>query len=557
MRFFICTCLFLSVFQSVYSQSSLVSEERVKSLLSMADFYYTAENYDKALELGKQAMDMTGKIFGNNSYEYASSAFTLAQYYYSKGRHNSTISQTTANLCFKNAIKNLKINMNIINDSLMSGFDKLESVEKYELWQKVCPLYDRLFPCYVACCQNDSTISDLYNSVLFSKGITWRNYREATKGNWRMILKKLRTDDVAIEFISPVDLDVENITFYALILNSKDNAPHMVKLFDILQLQELLKKANSSFEKDHAIGKLIWGTLEEELKGYKNIYFSATHVFHNIPIEYLPIDEKSFYFDKYNFRRVTSTMELISNNRPEYKTAVLYGGLDYESDPHVHNDNGKTRSGLEPLPDTDVEVKDISKLLLNKGLKCDIYTGLQGTETSFKQLSNQSINILHLSTHGNYIRDHVSSKYIVAGALSNSYLALSGANKRLYDSSTDEKNDGIITALDISRMNFNSLDLVCLSACESALGAYSDDDGIIGLQKGFKMAGANTILMSINKVDDEATRIMMVEFYRNLMSGKTKHQSLTDAQHYLRSVESGKYDDPKYWASFIMLDGLN
>ena len=181
MSFFICTCLFLSVFQSVCSQSSLVSEERVKSLLSMADFYYTAENYDKAIELGEQAIDMTGKIFGNTSYEYASSAFTLAQYYYSKGRHNSTISQTTANLCFKNAIKNLKFNMDIINDSLMSGFDKLEPVEKYELWQKVCPLYDRLFPCYVACCQNDSTISDLYNSVLFSKGITWRNYREAER----------------------------------------------------------------------------------------------------------------------------------------------------------------------------------------------------------------------------------------------------------------------------------------------------------------------------------------------------------------------------------------
>ncbi len=71
------------------------------------------------------------------------------------------------------------------------------------------------------------------------------------------------------------------------------------------------------------------------------------------------------------------------------------------------------------------------------------------------------------------------------------------------------------------------------------------------------MAGANTILMSLYKVDDEATKIFMVEFYKNLMSGKTKHQSLKDAQKYLRSVENGKYDDPKYWASFIMLDGLN
>ena len=115
----------------------------------------------------------------------------------------------------------------------------------------------------------------------------------------------------------------------------------------------------------------------------------------------------------------------------------------------------------------------------------------------------------------------------------------------------------MVTALDISIMNFKELDLVCLSACESALGTLSDDDGILGLQRGFKKAGANTILMSLDKVDDEATKILMVEFYKNLMNGKTKHQSLKDAQKHLRHVDNGKYDKPEYWASFIMLDGLN
>ena len=63
--------------------------------------------------------------------------------------------------------------------------------------------------------------------------------------------------------------------------------------------------------------------------------------------------------------------------------------------------------------------------------------------------------------------------------------------------------------------------------------------------------------MSLDKVDDEATKILMVEFYRNLMTGKTKYQSLKEAQQHLRQVENGKYNDPRYWGSFIMLDGLN
>ena len=140
-------------------------------------------------------------------------------------------------------------------------------------------------------------------------------------------------------------------------------------------------------------------------------------------------------------------------------------------------------------------------------------------------------------------------------ALTNSVLAFSGVNERPIFGF--EQDDGIVTALDISQMNFPNLDLVSLSTCESALGEYGIDDSIMGLQRGFKIAGANTVLMSLDKVDDEATKILMVEFYKNLMSGKTKLQSLNNAQKYLRQVDNGKYDQLEYWASFIMLDGLD
>jgi len=142
-------------------------------------------------------------------------------------------------------------------------------------------------------------------------------------------------------------------------------------------------------------------------------------------------------------------------------------------------------------------------------------------------------------------------------ALTHSFLVLSGGNSLIQrNTMLDSESDGILTAKDISRINLNNLDLVVLSACESALGDM-DNEGVYGLQRGFKKAGANTILMSLAKVDDEATKILMVEFYRNLMNGKTKHESLQEAQKHLREVENGKYNNPKYWASFIMLDGLD
>ena len=103
-------------------------------------------------------------------------------------------------------------------------------------------------------------------------------------------------------------------------------------------------------------------------------------------------------------------------------------------------------------------------------------------------------------------------------------------------------------------MNLGNVDMVVMSACDSGLGETSGE-GVFGLQRGFKLAGANTLLMSLWKVDDEATQILMTEFYKNYMSGKTKQQSLRLAQQSLRN--NSEYCDPNYWAAFILLDGLN
>ena len=84
---------------------------------------------------------------------------------------------------------------------------------------------------------------------------------------------------------------------------------------------------------------------------------------------------------------------------------------------------------------------------------------------------------------------------------------------------------------------------------ETALGEVSDD-GVLGLQRAFKNAGVQTVVMSLWKVDDNATELMMEEFYRHLLRGETKRESFTKAQSAVRV----KYNDPFYWAAFIMLD---
>ena len=81
------------------------------------------------------------------------------------------------------------------------------------------------------------------------------------------------------------------------------------------------------------------------------------------------------------------------------------------------------------------------------------------------------------------------------------------------------------------------------------------DDGVFGLQRGFKNAGVRSLLVSLSEVADASTADMMIAFYRHLAdgSGLTKREALRRAQKEIRAAYPG--DDT--WASFILIDSFN
>ena len=159
-------------------------------------------------------------------------------------------------------------------------------------------------------------------------------------------------------------------------------------------------------------------------------------------------------------------------------------------------------------------------------------------KSAFMSLTDSRVNVLHVATHGMYMDVKQSTD---AESMQNSMLVFAGAN--LDDNS-------FVTAADIASMNLRQCDLAVLSACETGLGKLGGD-GVFGLQRGFKNAGVHTLLMSLKKVYDASTADLMISFYRHLMSGATKREALVKAQQNIRSKG---YNDPKYWAAFILLD---
>lgn len=419
-----------------------------------------------------------------------------------------------------------------------------------------------------------------YADFAVSKNIRWEDVRNA-----------LAKDDAAIEFYNiPLIWGLDSIQtmdgeprYCAVILRNGYNNPHIIPLCKESQLEELDRE--DLYETD-SIYNLIWHPLEEELRGVKNIYFAADRELHKIGIEYAPVSENANFGNRYNLYRLSSTRVLVENEAKSKKgSAVLYGGLKYDlgkdeliaesragdyhptySSPRAFSAEN-SRYGVKYLPGTLKEVEEISQ---NFNSTPRLITDISGTEESFKSLAGSSTDIIHLATHGFFWtdedakkRDYVTflnpnNKTLLSNedkALMRSGLFFSGANIGLKgESLPDDVEDGVLTALELSNMNLGHVDMVVMSACESGLGETSGE-GVFGLQRGFKLAGANTLLMSLWKVDDIATQLLMTDFYRNYLSGKSKLESLKLAQRSLHN--NSEYSDPKYWAAFILLDGLN
>lgn len=112
-------------------------------------------------------------------------------------------------------------------------------------------------------------------------------------------------------------------------------------------------------------------------------------------------------------------------------------------------------------------------------------------------------------------------------------------------------NDGLLNGAEIAQLDMSHCSMVVLAACNTASGTVLQD-GIVGLQTAFKKAGVQTILMTLWSVNDTATSEFMMRFYTHLIAGKTMHEALDLARYDL--MHSPDFNDPFYWAPFIMLD---
>ena len=416
--------------------------------------------------------------------------------------------------------------------------------------------------------------------TLLKESKTLTNLADYYAINFDSIVAVLNLNEIAIEFLSvPFDSTTE---YYAFCVKKDYYSPHVIHLFSS---RDSLN-SGSSILSTNIIYHHIWEKLEGELLGVNTVYFTPSGILNTIPIENSTVIEKSsatrYFSDKFTTYRLSSLRELYyakSTHRTlpsGFNSVVLYGGLNYdESDEPINNTIEQSYILSDGLRnEKDIKVKflpytesEITNIIDNipKSTQLFVYNGSLGTETSFKSLSGKKNDLIHIATHGFFSTENLYNKdkklfnvtTLEDRTLTRSGLYMSGCN--ILKNTEYPTNDGVLTAREISELDLHGTKLVVLSSCQSGIGDLLGD-GVYGLQRAFKKAGAGAIMMSLWKVDDYTTHLLMEEFYKNLMSGVSKHESLSKAQKTIREYtdENGVklFSAPYYWASFILIDAF-
>lgn len=408
---------------------------------------------------------------------------------------------------------------------------------------------------------------------------------------WDDVRRQLSKRQVALEFMV-VPLNDDSTMYCALLLRHKSRQPELIPLFEEQEVQALIRTSTGNLTNytysvegnGLQLTQLIWGKLLPRIKEGETIVFAPSGLLHQLAIEALPYDATRTIADVFNMVRVSSTRELaMPHAAASHTRAALYGGIAYQMSgeqlqaaheryadlsltaSRALGSDTLDRGSISYLPGTRTEVENIRQMLSDNLPDVQLKTDTQANEESFKALSGTHPHIIHIATHGFYWSDSTArqSRYFAQRSVTSTGAGIDPLNRcgllfagaetawRGHRSELPEGvQDGILTAKEISLMNLSEAKLVVLSACETGKGEVTGE-GVFGLQRAFKQAGVESIIMSLWPVNDEATQLLMTAFYRNwIILAQTRREAFRNAQKTVRE----QYEEPVYWAGFILLD---
>lgn len=393
--------------------------------------------------------------------------------------------------------------------------------------------------------------SELFGQSFDNKKITFEDVK-----------KSLKPNEVAIEMVRFRYFDhnfTDSVIYAAIYIKPDMKKPAPIIMGNGKNMEgryfRLYRNSIINEIEDKTSYQVYWEPIQKELGQTSTIYLSADGVYNQINLETLLMPDGKYVLDNSNIVMVSNTRDLYlrrvkSTLRAENK-ASMFGN------PAFYLTASRSDAPISPLPGTEKEISQLQFLLRQKGWKTEEYIENKATEERIKELNNPKV--FHVATHGFYkpvgdltVEDELEGNEaaLSRNPLLRTGLLLTGAGDLLEKTEYNFNMDnGILTAYEAMNLNLDQTDLVVLSACETGLGEVEAGEGVFGLQRAFLVAGAKVLIMSMFKVDDEATQKLMLKFYQKWLNTGKMRESFTEAKKELRN----EYPEPIYWGAFIMI----
>lgn len=451
----------------------------------------------------------------------------------------------------------IKVKQQIMN----SG--KAELIDLYKKWtstkENLAKLYSFSKEDLLAQGINRDSIQRAANELekqLSSASNAFANADEKTV-NFSQITNKLTDKDALVDvlYLKKFDKKFTNDNLYIIFIGKKGQiTPSIVVLENGNDLNGKYFKYYRNCIKNKTFDKFsylqYWKSIDDNLTNINKVYLSLDGVYNQIGIATIPKSEGKYLVDEKAYILLTNSKDIL-NPKINYtsKDLVMFANPSY-------GDGGQ----IAALPGTQREADAINKIAVAKGFKVIKTTTVKATETEIKKV--KSPRILHVATHGFFQSDsEENNKPISFGlesdkteenSLLKSGLLFANAEKGMTQQNSREfqtQDNGILTAYEVQNVDLSNTEFAILSACETGLGDVKAGEGVYGLQRAFQIAGANTIIMSLWTVSDDATQELMTLFYQNFLTSYNKVDAFKKAQQQLKI----KYKEPYFWGAFVMV----
>jgi CHAT domain-containing protein/Flp pilus assembly protein TadD len=330
---------------------------------------------------------------------------------------------------------------------------------------------------------------------------------------------------------------------------------------------------------DEKVMRPVLALAQSELGATRRLLIAPDGLLNLVPFAALVDRHGRYLVERYSISYLTGGRDLLRSpvRRPGGQEAVIVADPDYGARAGavvaMNRDVGLpsglpqfagSRLNLDeiyfpPLKGTAGEARALKAILP----QATVFTRERATEAALKQLHSPSI--LHVATHGFFLRDQElelvggrdagaptvrsvgPSDQRVENPLLRSGLALAGVNQRI--GRADQRDDGVLTALEAAGLDLFGTKLVVLSACDTGVGRVKNGEGVFGLRRALALAGSETQVMSLWPVSDLGARDLMIEYYKSLERGEGRGDGMRRVQLEMLKREGRRH--PFYWASFI------